>query len=110
MTITTSPLDPVALLADLIRCPSVTPEEGGALQLLEKLLSGAGFDCRRVDRNGIANLFARWGRQGANRTGSVMLRAGTSKTASGTSVAPTVSAAMIPALYPKAWKNGLITR
>lgn len=65
---THSPIDPVALTADLIRCPSVTPEEGGALQLLEKLLSGAGFDCRRVDRNGIANLFARWGRQGANRT------------------------------------------
>ena len=62
------PVDPVALTADLIRCPSVTPEEGGALQLLERLLSGAGFECRRVDRNGIANLFARWGRQGANRT------------------------------------------
>lgn len=62
------PVDPVALTADLIRCPSVTPEEGGALQLLETLLAGAGFDCRRVDRNGISNLFARWGRQGANRT------------------------------------------
>ncbi len=65
---THTPVDPVALTADLIRCPSVTPAEAGALQLLEKLLSGAGFDCRRVDRNGIPNLFARWGRQGANRT------------------------------------------
>ena len=62
------PVDPVQLTADLIRCPSVTPAEAGALQLLEKLLSGAGFDCYRVDRNGIANLFARWGRAGANRT------------------------------------------
>lgn len=62
------PVDPVALTADLIRCPSVTPAEAGALQLLEKLLSGAGFECRRVDRNGIPNLFARWGRAGANRT------------------------------------------
>ena len=62
------PVDPVTLTADLIRCPSVTPAEAGALQLLEKLLSGAGFDCRRVDRSGISNLFARWGRQGANRT------------------------------------------
>ena len=60
--------DPVALTAALIRCPSVTPAEAGALTLLEGLLSGAGFECRRVDRNGIANLFARWGRQGANRT------------------------------------------
>ncbi|MEZ5885767.1 MAG: succinyl-diaminopimelate desuccinylase [Paracoccaceae bacterium] len=63
-----APLDPVALTADLIRCPSVTPEEGGALQLLEGVLSQAGFDCTRVDRNGTPNLFARWGRQGANRT------------------------------------------
>ncbi len=61
-------VDPVALTADLIRCPSVTPVEGGALQLLQQLLSSAGFDCRRVDRNGIPNLFARWGRRGANRT------------------------------------------
>lgn len=63
-----SPVDPVALTADLIRCPSVTPEEGGALVLLEGLLSSAGFDCTRVDRGGVANLFARWGRAGANRT------------------------------------------
>lgn len=61
------PLDPVALTADLIRCPSVTPAEGGALALLEGLLSQAGFTCTRVDRNGTANLFARWGARGANR-------------------------------------------
>lgn len=61
-------LDPVALTADLIRCPSVTPEEGGALVLLEDLLSGAGFTCTRVDRNGTSNLFARWGNRGANRS------------------------------------------
>jgi len=61
-------IDPVALTADLIRCPSVTPAEGGALVLLERLLAGAGFDCTRVDRGGIANLYARWGRKGANRS------------------------------------------
>jgi succinyl-diaminopimelate desuccinylase len=60
--------DPIALTAALVRCPSVTPIEGGALVLLEKLLSGAGFDCTRVDRGGISNLYARWGRKGANRT------------------------------------------
>ncbi len=53
--------DPQALTADLIRCPSVTPEEGGALVLLETVLSAAGFACTRVDRGGVANLFARWG-------------------------------------------------
>ena len=61
-------IDPVALTAELIRCPSVTPDEGGALVLLEKLLSEAGFDCTRVDRGGIANLFARWGDQGHARS------------------------------------------
>ncbi len=62
------PLDPVALTADLIRCPSVTPEEGGAMVLLEALLSQAGFECTRVDRAGIANLFARWGDKGHARS------------------------------------------
>lgn len=65
---TDTPLDPVALTADLIRCPSVTPEEGGALVLLERVLTGAGFECHRVDRGGTSNLFARWGRRGANRS------------------------------------------
>ncbi|WP_226624208.1 succinyl-diaminopimelate desuccinylase [Alloyangia pacifica] len=56
--------DPVQLTADLIRCPSVTPEEGGALVLLQGLLEEAGFACTRVDRGGVANLFARWGEKG----------------------------------------------
>ena len=60
--------DPIQLTADLIRCPSVTPEEGGALVLLESVLSGAGFDCTRVDRGGISNLFARWGDKGHPRS------------------------------------------
>ena len=63
-----SPTDPARLTADLIRCPSVTPEEGGALELLEQLLSAAGFDCARADRGGISNLFARWGAKGHART------------------------------------------
>lgn len=60
--------DPVALTRRLVQCPSVTPEEGGALVLLEEVLSGAGFECIRVDRGGVSNLFARCGRKGANRT------------------------------------------
>ncbi|GAB4295251.1 MAG: succinyl-diaminopimelate desuccinylase [Roseovarius sp.] len=62
------PVDPVALTAELIRCPSVTPEEGGALTLLAGHLSAAGFACTRVDRGGVANLFARWGARGARRS------------------------------------------
>ncbi len=61
-------LDPVALTAALIRCPTVTPDEGGALVLLQGVLEGAGFDCHRVDRGGVSNLFARWGRKGANKS------------------------------------------
>jgi succinyl-diaminopimelate desuccinylase len=61
------PVDPVELTARLIRCPSVTPAEGGAIALLADLLGAAGFSCSRVDRGGIANLYARWGKQGANK-------------------------------------------
>ena len=60
--------DPVALTAALIRCPSVTPEDGGAMAILEGLLGAAGFECHRADRGGVANLFARWGQKGANRS------------------------------------------
>ncbi|MBY6049054.1 succinyl-diaminopimelate desuccinylase [Vannielia litorea] len=56
--------DPVELTRALVKCPSVTPEEGGALVLLEERLTAAGFACTRVDRGGICNLFARWGRAG----------------------------------------------
>ncbi|MCB4379406.1 succinyl-diaminopimelate desuccinylase [Synechococcus sp. MU1644] len=60
--------DAAQLTADLIRCASVTPEEGGALVLLEKHLTDAGFDCTRVDRGEVSNLFARWGRKGDSKT------------------------------------------
>ncbi len=51
-------IDPVELTADLIRCPSVTPEEGGAIALLERLLAPLGFACTRISRGGIENLYA----------------------------------------------------
>ncbi|MBZ0216713.1 MAG: succinyl-diaminopimelate desuccinylase [Fimbriimonadaceae bacterium] len=54
---------------ELIRCRSVTPDDGGALDYLERTLSAAGFSCHRVtfsDENtpDIENLFARIGDQG----------------------------------------------
>ncbi|RKT32638.1 succinyldiaminopimelate desuccinylase [Roseovarius halotolerans] len=61
-------VDPVQLTADLVRCPSVTPREGGAITLLETLLSDAGFACTRIERGGVSNLFARWGNKGAARS------------------------------------------
>ena len=63
------PTDPAANLAALIRCPSVTPTEGGALVLLADLLTEAGFEVHRVDRNDTPNLFARWGARGARSFG-----------------------------------------
>lgn len=56
--------DPAALTADLIRCPSVTPAEGGAISLLAERLAAAGFRIERPDRGAIANLWARWGEGG----------------------------------------------
>lgn len=58
------PTDPVALAAALIRCPSVTPTEAGALTLAAGWLEAAGFRVTRTDRNGVPNLFARWGSHG----------------------------------------------
>jgi len=58
---TSESTDPVELTAALVRCPSVTPADGGALAVLENILTDAGFTCTRVDRGGISNLFARWG-------------------------------------------------
>jgi len=63
--------DPVALAQALIRCPSVTPEEGGALSLLEEALRPAGFDCKRLVMReagtpDVDNLYARLGRKQPN--------------------------------------------
>ena len=41
-------VDPVELARRLIRCPSVTPAEAGALDLLEETLRGLGFETHRL--------------------------------------------------------------
>jgi succinyl-diaminopimelate desuccinylase len=58
--------DPVAIARDLLRCRSVTPDEGGALTYLEGVLKGAGFEVHRLTfaEPGMApveNLYARIG-------------------------------------------------
>ena len=63
------PADPVALARELLRCPSVTPQEGGALSLLENTLSGAGFTVHRLvfsepGADDVENLYARIGTAG----------------------------------------------
>ena len=59
-------MDPIALARDLLRCPTVTPAEGGALGLIEGLLKGAGFTVHRVTfaepgTEPVENLYARIG-------------------------------------------------
>jgi succinyl-diaminopimelate desuccinylase len=58
--------DPLAIARDLVRCPSVTPMEGGALSVLETLLKGAGFTAYRMTFSepgtaDVENLYARIG-------------------------------------------------
>src|SRR6202050_1926506 len=63
--------DPVAIARDLLRCPSVTPAEGGALAYLHGVLAKAGFDVNRMTfaepgTAPIENLYARIGTEKPN--------------------------------------------
>jgi len=60
-------IDAIRLAQALIRCPSVTPADAGALDVLEQHLAGIGFGCRRLNFQApgtaaISNLFAKFGR------------------------------------------------
>jgi succinyl-diaminopimelate desuccinylase len=64
-----SATDPVANLQTLVRCPSVTPAEGGALSALDAMLTPLGFSVDRVVATetgtpDIENLYARLGTTG----------------------------------------------
>jgi succinyl-diaminopimelate desuccinylase len=59
-------LDPVQLAGDLIRRPSVTPADAGAMDTLQRALEGLGFTCRRMKFGAIENLYARRGTTGPN--------------------------------------------
>ena len=61
----------LALAKALIACRSITPDDGGAIELLEARLTAGGFTCERIDRGGVRNL---WARRGA--TGPVVCLAG----------------------------------
>ena len=58
----------IQLAQNLVRCPSVTPAEGGALDLLQDELDKLGFECTRLPfgsgEKRIDNLFARRGTDG----------------------------------------------
>ena len=64
-------INPVELSQRLIRCPSVTPDEGGALDELQNVLEELGFRCQRLlfSESGtpdVDNLYARLGDRGPN--------------------------------------------
>lgn len=61
--------DPITLTRELIRCPSVTPEDAGALALVEQALRPLGFDVVRLRFEdpaspAVENLYARRGGRG----------------------------------------------
>ena len=64
------PIDPIVLARDLIRCPSVTPADAGALDVLQGALEGLGFSCHRLPfgegEARIDNLYARLGAEAPN--------------------------------------------
>jgi len=56
--------DPLPLAQGLIRCNSVTPADGGAMDVLQNALAGLGFACTRLKYGEIENLWARIGDAG----------------------------------------------
>ncbi len=59
-------IDPIALAQALIRRPSVTPEDAGALDVLANALSPLGFECHRLRFGTVDNLYARIGSAAPN--------------------------------------------
>jgi succinyl-diaminopimelate desuccinylase len=59
-------VDPIRLAQDLIRRPSVTPLDAGAMDVLQRELDRLGFNCRRIRFGEIENLYARRGQAGRN--------------------------------------------
>ena len=58
--------DAISLAQTLIRCPSVTPQSGQSLDILEALLTSIGFQCHRLPMEGVDNLYARLGTTAPN--------------------------------------------
>ena len=64
-------IDPLNLSQALIKCPSVTPDSGEALDVLQDILSEMGFRCEQVnfsaaDTPDVNNLYAKFGHSSPN--------------------------------------------
>ena len=51
----------VNLTSELIKCPSVTPDEAGTFKLIRELYKDTDFKINEINKNGVKNLFLRWG-------------------------------------------------
>jgi succinyl-diaminopimelate desuccinylase len=54
----------LALARQLIARRSITPDDGGCLELIASRVASVGFGCKRIDREGVSNLWARYGTTG----------------------------------------------
>ena len=54
------------LAKDLIRKPSITPKDAGAINLLAKNLKSIGFNCKIINFKNIKNLYAKLGKSSPN--------------------------------------------
>ena len=60
------PINELKLAKELIRCPSITPKDAGAINLLVKNLKSLGFKCQIMNFKNVKNLYARLGKSSPN--------------------------------------------
>ncbi|MEO0868901.1 MAG: succinyl-diaminopimelate desuccinylase, partial [Cyanobacteria bacterium J06642_11] len=71
-SLTTPVFDPVNVTQELIRCPSVTPDREGGLDVVQRHLEQLGFTCHRMTFHNepgsyeVDNLYSRFGTKGPN--------------------------------------------
>ncbi len=60
------PISELKLAKELIRKPSITPKDAGAINLLAKNLRSLGFNCKVINFKNIKNLYAKLGKSSPN--------------------------------------------
>ena len=60
------PISELKLAKELIRRPSITPKDAGAINLLAKNLKSLGFKCQTINFKNVKNLYARLGKSSPN--------------------------------------------
>ena len=60
------PISELKLAKELIRRPSITPKDAGAINLLAKNLRSIGFKCKIMSFKNVKNLYAKLGKSSPN--------------------------------------------